>query len=105
MEQNVVSEKKKLHISAPAVMLIIAAIALLIGFIAPPVIRKNENNRISQDCKTASNILAAAETALKDSNVSQQVKLQLDMRRLHGQPLVVQELSPAQIILQICSQR
>ncbi len=73
MEQNVVSEKKKLHISAPAVMLIIAAIALLIGFIAPPVIRKNENNRISQDCKTASNILAAAETALKDSNVSQQV--------------------------------
>lgn len=73
MEQTVVSEKKKFHISAPVVMLIIAAVALLIGLIAPPIIRKNENKRISQDCKTASNILAATETALKDSNVSQQV--------------------------------
>ena len=73
MEQTVVSEKKKFHLSAPVVMLIIAAVALLIGFIAPPIIKKNENKRISQDCKTASNILAATETALKDSNVSQQV--------------------------------
>ena len=73
MEQTVVSEKKKFHISAPVVMRIIAAVALLIGFIAPPIIKKNENRRISQDCKTASNILAATETALKDSNVNQQV--------------------------------
>jgi len=73
MEQTVVSEKKKFHISAPVVMLIIAAVALLIGLIAPPIIKKNENKQISQDCKTASNILAATETALKDSNISQQV--------------------------------
>lgn len=71
MEQTI-SEKKR-HISAPVIMLVIAAIALLIGFIAPPIIKKNENKRISQDCKTASNILAATETALKDSNISQQV--------------------------------
>lgn len=74
METTIEENKTKKFILSPsAIMLIIAAIALIIGIVAPPMIRKNENKHINEDCRTASTILAATKTALKDNSIAQQV--------------------------------
>lgn len=73
--ENITNEtaSKKFSLSPSVIMLVIAAIALIVGIVAPPMIRKNENEHINEDCRTASTILAATKTALKDNSIAQQV--------------------------------
>ena len=53
------STTKKFRLPPSIIMLIIAAIALVIGVVVPPILAKYENQRIDEDCKTASTILEA----------------------------------------------
>lgn len=73
--ENITNEtaSRKFSLSPSVIMLVIAAIALIVGIVAPPMIRKNENIHINEDCRTASTILAATKTALKDNSIAQQV--------------------------------
>ena len=54
-------------------MLIIAAIALLVGIVAPPAIRDHENKCINEDCRTASEILDAVKNSTTNTNIAQQI--------------------------------
>ena len=64
---------KKFRLSPSITMLIIAAIALLVGIIAPPAIRDHENKCINEDCRTASEILDAVKNSTTNTNIAQQI--------------------------------
>ncbi|MDD6428463.1 hypothetical protein [Candidatus Weimeria sp. HCP3S3_B5] len=70
-EKDTVKVKRRL--TAPTVMLLIAGVAVLVGLIAPPVIKRNEDRRISKDVRTASAILDATRKVLKDPDIESQV--------------------------------
>ena len=64
---------KKFRLSPSITMLIIAAIALLVGIVAPPAIRDHENKCINEDCRTASEILDAVKNSTTNTNIAQQI--------------------------------
>lgn len=74
MDQTAEQTTKIKAISPLAIIcLIIAIVAFLIGIIVPPTIRKTGNAHINADCKTASEILKAVNTAVSDQNISDQI--------------------------------
>ena len=64
---------KKFRLPPSTIMLIVAAIALVIGIVVPPILAKHENRHIDEDCKTASTILEAVKNSTNDANIAQQI--------------------------------